>query len=92
MREERKIQCIREYVEIEEKIEVIRCYDSFFTEFRRLFDYCSTKENLPNKLLSKLKISVSAVVNDKMRVSDKKFVLHSDNYSSHVLIKFEEVQ
>ena len=51
MQDDKKIKVIREYVEIEEKKNVIRSYDNFFAEYRKLFEYCSTKENLPNKLL-----------------------------------------
>ncbi|KAL4441603.1 hypothetical protein ABPG74_021535 [Tetrahymena malaccensis] len=91
MQENQKINVIREYVEVEEKKNVIKLYEKYFTDYRKLFEYCSTKENLPNKLLQRLKLKVNATIN-KLKISEKKYLLRSENFSSHLLIKFDEIQ
>ncbi|KAL4493096.1 hypothetical protein ABPG72_003181 [Tetrahymena utriculariae] len=91
MQENQKIKIIREYVEVEEKKNVIKLYEKYFTDYRKLFEYCSTKENLPNKLLQRLKLKVSATIN-KFKISEKKYLLRCENFSSHLLIKFDEIQ
>ena len=38
---------------------MIKLYDEFFSNFRKLFNYCSTKENLPKKLIKKMDLSLN---------------------------------
>lgn len=67
---------IREAVEEAEKETVISKYEKFFVDYRKLFEYCSTKENLANKLLNRLDFVVSASLNNgKISIPNKTFAL-----------------
>lgn len=42
---------------------MIDAYEKFFISYKKLFNYGSTKENLPNKLLKKLNLNLDIKIN-----------------------------
>ncbi len=62
----------------------------FETIFTKLFNYGSTKENIPNKLINKLKLELEVVINGK-KYSNYPFKLRTFNFSSYLYSKITEL-
>ena len=69
---------------------MIQLYEKFFMDFKKLFNYGSTKENLPNKLLKNMGIHVEVQINDQT-YPNYKYFMRSENFTSHLLLKINEV-
>ncbi|KRX06189.1 hypothetical protein PPERSA_06071 [Pseudocohnilembus persalinus] len=87
--EEVKIKLLKQLVQEQEKTKTIQSYEKFFIDFRKLFNYNSIKENLPNKLIKRLALSLSVKIN-KQWYRDFKFVLQCENFASHIIAKITE--
>lgn len=61
------------------------------SDYKRLFNYGSIKENIPNKLISKLQLKIRVQINKKVSIENQKYLLRSDNLNSHILFKVTEV-
>ena len=62
----------------------------FETMFTKLFNYGSTKENIPNKLISKLKLQLEVTINKK-KYSLYPYKLRTFNFSSYLYSKVTEL-
>ena len=62
-------------------------FESIFT---KLFNYGSTKENIPNKLISKLKLEMEVSINGK-KYGNYKYKLRHFNFSSYIYAKITEL-
>jgi hypothetical protein len=58
--------------------------------FTKLFNYGSTKENIPNKLINRLKLELSVTIN-KRNYPAYPFKLRSFNFSSYLYAKMPEL-
>ena len=59
--------------------------------FCRLFEYGSTKENIPNKLIKKLGLEINLRLN-KMELRNIPFSIKTFNFSSYLVAKVLEIQ
>lgn len=65
--------------------------DTFFTEYRKLFAYCSTKENIASKMLDKLQLKVKVIINNKERSGERNVKVGSANFHSRIVLKLQEL-
>ena len=89
--ESEKLKLIKEFVVNQSKKKKITVLDSFFKDYKRLFSYGAIKENIPNKLIQKMKLMINVQINKNIIANNKKYILRSDNFNSHILMKITEI-
>lgn len=69
---------------------LVRSYGEYEKIYVRLFDYGSTKENIANKLLTKLNLQIHLKVN-KMGLLNIPFKMRNFNFSSYLVFKCTDI-